>query len=235
MTSSSLLGKGLYSLPEAAWLMGIPIAKLRRWADGYTFQHRGEDRFSKPIFQRDLVNRQNKSSLTFADLIELKLVSMFREQGVSMVTIRAAAQAAVKRFGSNHPFAIRRFDTDGKRIFATLEDTKVRGISQERLVEEIALSQTVMEDIAQPFFLKLEYENDEVSLFRPLGKGSRIVLDPHRAFGKPIDEKSGVPTFVLYQMFKGGETIERIAWWYEVDVETVCAAVSYENSLRKAA
>lgn len=235
MTSFSLLGKGLYSLPEAAWLMGIPTAKLRRWADGYTFQHRGEDRFSKPVFQRDLVNGKNRPTLTFADLIELKLVSMFREKGVSMLTIRAAAQAAVKRFDTNHPFAIRRFDTDGKRIFATLENTKVKGISQERLVEEIALSQTVMEDIAQPFFLKLEYENDEVSLFRPLGKGSRVVLDPHRAFGKPIDEKSGVPTFVLYQMFQGGESAERIAWWYEVDIEAVSAAVAYENALRKAA
>jgi uncharacterized protein (DUF433 family)/DNA-binding transcriptional MerR regulator len=235
METPSLLGKGLYSLPEAARLLGVPTAKLRRWANGYIFQHRGKERYSTPVVHRELSGTHNERLLTFADLIELKFVSMFREKGVSMITIRAAAKAASERFGTGHPFAVKRFDTDGKRIFATLEDMRVKGISDERLIEELAISQTVMEEVAKPFFLKLEYDSDEVSRLRPLGKGTRIVLDPHRTFGKPIDEQSGVPTFVLYQMFKGGESSERIAWWYDIDVEAVSAAIEYESSLQKAA
>lgn len=35
VADSSLLGIGLYTVPEAAWLTGIAQARLRRWLRGY--------------------------------------------------------------------------------------------------------------------------------------------------------------------------------------------------------
>ena len=93
----------------------------------------------------------------------------------------------------------------------------------------------VIEDVARPFFRQLEYDGEAVMRLRPLGPGTRVVLDPERSFGKPIDDPSGVPTLVLYQMARSGEPKESVARWYNVDPEAVSAAIEFESSLEKAA
>lgn len=230
-----MLGRGLYSVPEAARLLGVTVGTLRRWVDGYTFRSRRDDHFSKPVVRRDMARSGSGDILTFRDLIELKFVSMFRKEGVSLPMVRAAAKEAERLFQTDHPFAIKRFKTDGKHIFATLEKVGIRRITGERLLQELARGQMVIEDAAKPFFHRLEFEGDEILRWRPLGPKTRVVLDPHRSFGKPIDEESGIPTLSLYRMVRGGETQERVAWWYGVDVEAVSQAVQYESSLRPAA
>ena len=64
----------------------------------------------------------------------------------------------------------------------------------------------------------------------PIGHG-KVVIDPHRSFGKPIVFKGGVPTFPLYRMMVAGETIDRIASWYEIAPQSVRDAIAYEESL----
>jgi uncharacterized protein (DUF433 family) len=51
-----------------------------------------------------------------------------------------------------------------------------------------------------------------------------------RAFGKPIERLSGVPTYVLYGMSQAGETVDAIADWYEVEPEGVRDAIEYEQT-----
>ena len=58
-----------------------------------------------------------------------------------------------------------------------------------------------------------------------------MVLDPARSFGEPIDAASGVSTAALYQLYTAGETIDRIAHWYQVTPESVGSAIEYEQSL----
>ncbi|MFQ5809752.1 MAG: hypothetical protein ACE5JM_09060, partial [Armatimonadota bacterium] len=65
----------------------------------------------------------------------------------------------------------------------------------------------------------------------PLGRKKRVVLDLQRAFGKPIDAETGVPTFVLYQASQSGEPRDRIAAWYNVPLAAVSRAVEYETSI----
>src|SRR5437660_1399451 len=115
------LGIGLYTIPEAARLLGLRTGKLRRWADEYSFRSRGRDGFSGPLFERDQPELVKHKILTFAALIELQMIRLFREEGVSMPTIRAAANRGAELYRTNHPFAAKRFHTDGKRIFAEAE------------------------------------------------------------------------------------------------------------------
>ena len=230
-SNTQLLGKGLYNYLEVAKLLHINSATVRRWADGYFYQLKGYRKVSESLIHKELDSLISSSVLSFYDLIELKFVSMFRQSGVSMSTIRAASKNAANRFNSTHPFAMQRFDTDGKSIFATLEREYIPGISNKRLVEELAIGQMVMEETAKPFFLKLEYMGNEVSKYRPMGSGSSIILDPNRCFGKPIDEKSGVPTYVLYQMYKGGESLKSIANWYSVTTTVVANSIEFEKTL----
>lgn len=232
--TETLLGVGLYSLPEAARLLHINSKTLQRWAAGYPFVVNGQRHTSTPVVKRDLLELDGEIMLSFNDLIELYMVKLFRDAGVSVQTIRAAAEKAAGIYQTNHPFAIKQFETDGKNIFATLQKQGVEGISPTTLLMDMKLSQMVMESIVRSFFKKIEYQEFEPLRYWPNGKERHIVLDPKRSFGKPIDVGSGVLTAVLYEMAKGGETVQNIANWYGLDVETVEEAVSFEYSLKAA-
>jgi uncharacterized protein (DUF433 family) len=147
-----------------------------------------------------------------------------------MSVIRRAAEEAARTFGTPYPFAVKRFDTDGRRIFATLQSAT----SEERVLVELGQGQSVFEHVVRPFFRKLEHHGTGDALrYWPMDREGRVVLDPERAFGQPIDAETGVPTRVLRDavMAGAGQSPEDVAWWFGVPVEAVLAAVSYEQSL----
>jgi len=226
------LGIGLYTVPEAAHLLGVPTAKLRRWAEGYTF---ARGRYSAPLLRRDYPELATRRILTFQDLIELSLVARFRQAGVTMATIRKAAQSAAEQFNTNHPFAVKSFRTDGYRLFAEIENQHNGKGAGQRLYQELPTRQYVLAEVTEPFFKKLDYEGDLVRHYWPMGKEQSVVLDPARSFGQPIDAGSGVPTRVLYGAHQAGDRIEEIAHWFRVEPEAVRAAIEYEQSLAKPA
>ncbi|MCW3094832.1 MAG: hypothetical protein JWL77_450, partial [Chthonomonadaceae bacterium] len=141
----TLLGIGLYTLSEAARILQVSPQKLRRWAEGYPFVSNGERRTTEPIIRRDLHALDGEPVLTFHDLLELYMIKLFRDAGVSLQTIRAATEQAATLYHTNHPFAIKRFETDGKRIFATLQEQGVEGIAAPTLLQDLNLSQMVMD------------------------------------------------------------------------------------------
>jgi uncharacterized protein (DUF433 family) len=231
--SARYLGIGLYTVSDVARIIGETPRKVRRWANGYRFHRAGGERTSEALLTPDFPELAHDGILTFLDLIELRFVAMFRKMGVSMPTIRAAAWAAASLFDSSHPFAVRRFRTDGKRIFA--ESAFLREQAEpgeaDRLLHELPQCQLVMAELAEPFFVKLEYEDELAHQFWPLGRDRRVVIDPSRSFGKPIVHPGSVPTRVLHAMAQAGEAPDAIAWWYRLDEQSVLDAIEYEMSL----
>ena len=147
-----------------------------------------------------------------------------------MQVIRSAAEEAARRFDTPYPFAVQRFDTDGQRIFATLQVEPM----EERVVFEMGKGQLVFDTVVRPFFRKLEYqEGGDALRYWPMDREGRIVLDPQRSFGKPIDAETGVPTRVLYDavLAGDGQPPELVARWFGVPIEAVEAAVAFEQSL----
>ena len=60
-------------------------------------------------------------TVSFLDLMEIRFISVFREQGVSMQTLRNAANRARTEWRVHHPLALssRHYITDRRKIFAT--------------------------------------------------------------------------------------------------------------------
>lgn len=213
-TPPSYLGKGAYSIAEAARLLREPSGKVRRWVQEYAIVKRA--------FGPD------SDKLSFLELMELYFVSSFRGEGVSMQTIRKTAQAAASKFGTSYPFAVRRFDTDGKTIFATL----LSHASDKEVIEDLEKGQYVFDSVLKPFFRKLEYSRSEEAMrFWPLGREGRVVLDVERRFGSPIDNESGVPTNSLYLAVQAGDDMATVAQWFDVPLQAVKDAVAFEESL----
>lgn len=234
--TTDLVGVGLYSLGEAAKLLRVSRTKLRNWADGYSFEYRGEEHASEPIFRRDLAEAGLSDLLTFADLIELLFISRFRSEGVSMPVIRAAAERAAELYQTDHPFAAKCLKTDGRVIFAILESRKAQlaKAPYETLVEEMHRRQLVFPALVEPYFRNIEYDVEEAVRYWPRGREGGVVLDPKRAFGKPIDAETGVPTLVLYRAVEAGDSIDDVAYWYDIPRDAVRRAVEYEGWLRAA-
>lgn len=208
------LGVGLYSVPEAARLVKLSSGQIRRWIDP-----------QKGVVQRALFSEER--TITFSELMELHFVRMFREEGVSLQTIRRAAKTAAHQFQCPYPFTVHRFDTDGRTIFATL----LQAEQKDSLIEDLKRGQYVFETIIRPFFKKLEYHQDDAIRFWPLSQTGRVVLDPQRHFGKPIDAPTGVPTETLYLATKAGDEPSTVATWFNVPDAAVTAAVTFEKSL----
>ena len=208
------LGVGLYSVPNAARLIRVSSQQVRRWIDP----------------QDGLIRRAlppDEQTITFLELMELHFVKMFREAGVSLQTVRRAAKTAARRFECAYPFTVHRFDTDGRTIFATLIEAE----RNRKLVEDLQHGQYVFETIVRPFFKKLEYHHDDPVRFWPMGHTHRIVLDPRRQFGKPIDDASGVPTRALFRAVIAGDDLSTVATWFNVPAAAVAAAIKFEESL----
>jgi uncharacterized protein (DUF433 family) len=227
----ALVGVGLYTVPEAARLVNVPARTLRRWTTGYTF---ARGRSSGPLFQRDLADRTRQPILTFQDLIELLLVRQFRRAGWSLQRIREEEKRAAERFKINHPFAAKKVLTDGHYWFTEEEPVIGEDGRVHRVIQKQPSRQLVFTQFVLPFLKNLDYEGDEPSSYWPLGKGQRIIIDRSRAFGKPIDNETGVPTRALYDMHAAGDSIEEVARWFHVSPEAVRAAVAYEEQLRRA-
>ncbi len=231
-SESTYLGVGLYSIPEAARIIGTPPSTLRSWVKSYTSTVRGKEIIRKPVIPRALGS--NQPVLTFIELMELLSVKGFREAGVSMATIRKAAQRGIGRLNTPYPFASHRFETDGKHIFAALQNEEDGHTN----FEDIVRSQQAMEQVIIPLFHRFDFRtNHLIGAFWPRTKQGRIVLNPFRSFGKPLDAETGVPTAALYDARRANqsETLERIAWWFDVPLAAVEAAVEYEQSLQRAA
>jgi uncharacterized protein (DUF433 family) len=214
----SHLGIGLYSLPDAARLLRIKPARLRRWASG-------PDRFLPRALD------PTEETLTFAELIELQFVLLYLAEGVSLPVIKKAAAAAAEKFSTDHPFSVKRFDTDGQSIFATL----ISDQTNRRHVEDLQKGQYVFEKVMRPFFHKLEYQKDQLVRYWPEGKRGRILLDPARKFGQPIDAESGVPTRAIFSALEAGEgqSPDDVARWLGIPLAAVKAADQFERSLQR--
>ncbi len=216
---TALVGQGLYTPRDAARLSRIPVARLNHWI--------GERKGIPPVIHRRL---KRERLLTFQELMEIQFIELFRREGLSLQSIRKAAEKAAAKFGSEYPFSIKRFDTDGKEIFATLIDEEHDRV----IVEELRRGQLVFEPIIRPFFRKLDFRGQRtVERYWPCDRDGRVVLDPSRHFGQPIDAETGVATrsIRLALAAGGGQEAHVVAEWLNIPLEAVKAAASFEQSL----
>ncbi|MFZ5788961.1 MAG: DUF433 domain-containing protein [Acidobacteriota bacterium] len=230
---SEWVGVGVYAYPEAARLLRTRVVELRRWGLGYHYG-RGSNRVDlPPLVRTDFPTVRRQHVLSFLDLMELGFVREFRRVGLSLQAIRKAHDIARVILGDvHHPLCLKRLETDGTTIFARLRDEDA-GIEEDLLID-LLTRQHVFLEVIEPLLLKLDYEADTVARWWPDGKDSPVVLDPKRAFGKPIVAGSGVPTSVLYAAQLAGEDEARIADWYQVGREEVAAALAFESRLAAA-
>jgi uncharacterized protein (DUF433 family) len=157
-------------------------------------------------------------------LIEILFIYSFEKYGLSLQNIRKAADRATKLLDTAHPFATKSFFTDGKTILIK--------IAQEDNIPDLLdllKKQYQMEPIINQFLLEsLDFNKyDLAEKWWPLGKESRIVVDPERNFGKPIINDKNIRIDTIYDLYHRNKNITEIAEWYEIDERAINEAIQF--------
>lgn len=222
-----LTGLGLYTFPEAARLAGVPCAELRRWLLGYR-RGKGDSAHTSPPLWTPEPLAAGINGLSFHDLLEIRFVKHFRRLGISLQTIRIAAQNAREILGSDYPFTCKGFQTDGRTIFADA----IAASGDPELID-LRRRQYVIQHVLRPSLLAgIEYENGGPARWYPMERSKVVVLDPEIAFGKPVVTEVGVRTDILHDAWLAeSKNAGRVAAVYEVPVKAVEAAIRFEQRM----
>ncbi|WP_028918745.1 hypothetical protein [Pseudoxanthomonas suwonensis] len=226
MQASATFGVGVYSFADAARFIGAKSSELRRWTLGYVHSSpSGERKHSPPLWPTQL-SETDIEGLGFKDLIELRFVRAFRDEGVPLQVIRRTLQEARDEFASPYPFTCKKFKTDGRRIFMEV----VEETGDASLVD-IVKRQNVIQKVIGPSLregVELDMQGEARRWF-PLRGSKAIVFDPARKFGQPILAEYDIPTIAIADAVSAeGGNERRVAKLYEIPLSAVRKALEFE-------
>jgi uncharacterized protein (DUF433 family) len=224
---SELIGIGVYTPAEAARLLGVPAAKMVRWLRGHDTP---EARYP-PLWRPQIDLGDERVYLGFRDLMEVRVANAFIERGLSPQKVRRAIEIARDMLMQERPLSTARFKTDGRTVF--LQVLREDGTDQ---MIDLFRNQHVFREIIEPSLRNIDFDDEGVPLrWWPRGKQARIVVDPRRAFGQPIEVDSGVPASVLSSAAHAEGSPENAARVWGVPVNAVRRAMDFESALPRAA
>jgi uncharacterized protein (DUF433 family) len=217
-------GIGVYSVNEAARMIGMGGQTLRRWLSGYESVERDSHVWHEPLWTPQYL-REDDLYLGFRDLVEARIVNALRAEHIGLPTIRKCIELARDIISDIRPFSTRHFKTDGKTIF--LEITK--GTNDPMLID-LRRRQHVFKAVVAPSLVGLEFGNEAAERWWLLPNRKTVVADPDRSFGRPILAGSGITTTRIAQAFVAEGSIARVAKLFEIKPQEVRDALDYEQS-----
>jgi uncharacterized protein (DUF433 family) len=221
-----LLETGIYSLSDAARLLGLPTSTVRVWVNG-----RG-DRQS-PLIDNELGRSGHTYLISFTNLMELRFVQKFVEAGVKLRRIRAVMAQAKDLLNRPHPFATNVvFTTDGKNILARILSDDGREDVLDLKSQNYEMLEVILRSLKPDVIF--DAAGEATAWFPRRDTAPNIVVHPRFSFGRPILLESHIPAEAIEQSVKV-EGVDATADLYEVPVEHVQEAVRFQEQLRRAA
>jgi uncharacterized protein (DUF433 family) len=211
----SLLDRRIYTFADVDRQLALPFGTARRWIDGYD---RGGVHYP-PVVRAE---RTRDEAVTWGEFVEARLLAEFRTRGASMQRLRPAVVLLRQEFGP-YPLAHASpfLDVEGRELVRRVQDqVGVHGLEMLMVVRN---GQTMMSAPVNHF----------VEDIQPARYGRLISFDPLRQYGRPVVR--GVPTEVVAEQFRAGESTETIAELFDLTTEQVEQALRFELSLARPA
>lgn len=211
-----------YAVGEAARLVGIDRGTVSAWHYGYPSPRGGRT-------PEVLSERGRGTPLSYLQLVEVAFVATLRRLGVSLRKIRVAREYLATRFQAEYPFAQLQLKTDGTEVLKDLGDSEaslVRTLLVPSRHGQLVWAEPIQDRIR-------EFDYDEVRRLAvrwfPRGRGVPVVVDPQIAFGAPILVDSKLPTWVVGERLKAGESIEEIEQDFGISEAAIRHAIEFEG------
>jgi uncharacterized protein (DUF433 family) len=215
----NLLDRPVYGMSQVDRLLGLASGTARRWIDGY---ERGGKKYP-PVVR---VEPTGEDVVTWGEFVETRLLSEYRDAGVSMVKMRPAVERLRETYHRRYPLAHARPYAQDRELVMKVQESV--GLDRDLRLVLVRNGQLVLAQPAQNFFESAQFSPaaDVVERLRPVSAIQDVVLDPLRQFGEPVVRS--VRTEVIAEQVRAGEPIDAIAAIYELPRTWVEAAVRYE-------
>lgn len=211
--------QGVYLIPDAARILRLPASVLRSWISGRPTENSRYYPAGEFATEGDGKDRH----FGFHSLIELFTIAQLRQRGIPMTAVRQARAELMERFNTPHPFALEGLMTSGR--------TLIKSLNEEILLELGTAGQTAFNKVLEPFCAGLDFDaaSSLAKRYFPLGRDKPVVVDPRRAFGRPVIEGTNLTTETIMSLLRGGETVENVADSFQIDPDAVLAAKAFEQ------
>lgn len=219
-----------YRIAEVAQYLRMPKATVRAWV-------MGQGRF-RPVLA--LEPQRGAPLLSFVNLIEVHVLdALRREHDIPLQKARTVLRILSRLFpGTPHPLADQDLLTDSGEVF-------VEHVG--RLVSASNEGQIAIREFLQAHLRRVERD--------PMGRAARlypftrkrddrrallheprlVMIDPEIQFGRPVLAGTGIPTLVIADRYKAGESIADLARDYNRPEEEIEEAIRCELPLPTAA
>jgi uncharacterized protein (DUF433 family) len=218
----------LYTVNEAARVIGMPASTLASWTKGYV-RNRGD----RPAVIGEAVvtafHAEGRCpSIPFIGLAEAMVLAAMRQSNVPMQRVRPAIAALQSEIGVVHALASRQLYSDGAEI---LYDFSADTVDVDVVASLVVVrnGQRVFVDVVREHLKRIEFGSDGyANLIHVPGYRSDVVCDPLRSFGRPIFVSGGTRVDDVISRFQTGESIEELTEEFRMSLADV------EDALRVA-
>jgi uncharacterized protein (DUF433 family) len=217
----------LYAIAEAARVVRVHPATLRTWVLGRSYSTRSGDKKWSPLIR---IADTRSGGLSFANLVEVHVLSALRGKQVRVDRIRSATQFIRREMKTEHPLADVDTHTDCLDVYVEYLG---------RLVSA-STSQAVLRPLIERYLERIERDENGLAtqlfpITRDDGLNARsILIDPSFRFGRPILASTNLETAVVADRFFAGDSTAVLAADFKIDEATVEEAIRFESQLRAA-
>ena len=210
-------GTGIYSVPQARVILGRSAASIG--LAGPRLSSRKLHHWLKTGLVPVTLDRLAETVLlTFDDLISLEMVRRLRAVGLSLQRIRRA-EADLRRLlpGVSRPFARRLFFTDGRDIWAEIEDTTQELVGSRQ-------GHLVIRDAIGTFAKEIRYDAEDRAVAWDVS--DHVEINPRVRFGDPVVRGTRITVETVMRNLDVGSPTQ-VADWYGLTEEQVQGVARY--------
>jgi uncharacterized protein (DUF433 family) len=216
-----------YTLREAAHYLRLPRTTLRFWAVGWTYPTLRGTKTAHPIIE---LPELHPPTLSFINLVEAHvLAAITRKYDIPLQKVRAAVRFLKKETGSRYPLATEVMETDAKDLFIRKSGLLIN-VTQE--------GQTAIRQVLEVYLSRIEHADDGFATrLYPFTHASdlegplAVMIDPRFSFGRPVLAGTNIPTAIIAERYKAGDSIQGLAGDYRREAEEIEEAIRCELEL----
>jgi uncharacterized protein (DUF433 family) len=205
-----------YTIREAAQYMLLPDSTLREWVGGRARV------IMPPVGHPPM--------LSFWNLVEAYVLATIRRQHrVPLQRVRKALRYVEKELGSKRPLIEQEFLTNGLDLFVNAFGG---------LVNASKAGQTAMRTLLEASLQRVHRDPSGLAdrIFpwaRDPDEPKALEIDPRRSFGKLVIAGTGVPTAVIAERLRAGDSLEHLAKDYRLSLSQIGAALRWELGVQE--